>query len=82
MIEAHSTSHNRKWTCLLLAVCGVLAIAAVVTGIDDNPSGHHPDVSFSRRFHPGIRAPLEKLETIPKAHLRIDPGLYRLCHPA
>jgi len=39
MIEALSTPHNRSRTFILLAVCGVLAIAAAAIGIDDNPPG-------------------------------------------
>jgi len=34
-----STPHNRKMTLILLAICGLLAIAAVVVGIDDNLPG-------------------------------------------
>ena len=39
MIGAFSTPHNRKMTLILLAICGLLAIAAVVVGIDDNLPG-------------------------------------------
>jgi uncharacterized membrane protein (UPF0136 family) len=39
MISALSTPHNRKTTLILLAICGLLAIAAVLVGIDDNPPG-------------------------------------------
>ena len=39
MIGAFSTPHNRKTTLILLAICGLLAMAAVVVGIDDNPPG-------------------------------------------
>ena len=39
MTIAFSTRHNRKMTVILLAVCGLLAIAAVVVGIDDNLPG-------------------------------------------
>jgi uncharacterized membrane protein (UPF0136 family) len=39
MTGAFSTSHNRKMTLILLAICGLLAIAAVVAGINDNPPG-------------------------------------------
>ena len=39
MISAFSTPHNRKTTLILLAICGLLAIAAVLVGIDDNPPG-------------------------------------------
>jgi len=39
MTSAFSTSHNKKMTLILLATCGLLAIAAVVAGIDDNPPG-------------------------------------------
>ncbi|MBN2548379.1 MAG: hypothetical protein JXB15_04420 [Anaerolineales bacterium] len=39
MIEALSTPRNRNRTFVLLAVCGVMAIAAAATGIDDNPPG-------------------------------------------
>ena len=39
MTIAFSTRHNRKMTVILLAVCGLLAIAAVVVGIDENLPG-------------------------------------------
>ena len=39
MIAAFSTPHNRIKTSILLAVCGLLAIAAVVAGIDNNLPG-------------------------------------------
>jgi uncharacterized membrane protein (UPF0136 family) len=39
MISAFSTPHNRKLELILLAICGLLAIAAVVVGINDNPPG-------------------------------------------
>ena len=39
MIQALSTPRNRNRTFLLFAVCGVLAVAAVTIGIDDNPPG-------------------------------------------
>jgi hypothetical protein len=39
MAGAFSTSNNRKMTLILLAICGLLAIAAVAAGIDDNPPG-------------------------------------------
>jgi hypothetical protein len=39
MIAAFSTPHNRTNTFVLLAVCGLLAIAAATVGIDDNPPG-------------------------------------------
>jgi len=39
MIDAFSTPRNRITTFILLAICGLLAIAAVVVGIDDNPPG-------------------------------------------
>ena len=39
MLEAFSTPHNRARSLILLAVCGLLAIAAIVVGIDDNPIG-------------------------------------------
>ena len=39
MISAFSTPHNRRTTLILLAICGLLAIAAVLVGIDDNPPG-------------------------------------------
>jgi len=39
MIDALSTPHNRIRTLILLAICGLLAIAAAVVGIDDNPPG-------------------------------------------
>ena len=39
MTSAFSTQHNRKMTLILLAICGLLAIAAVVVGIDDNLPG-------------------------------------------
>jgi len=39
MISAFSTPHNRKITLILLAICGLLAIAATVVGINDNLPG-------------------------------------------
>jgi hypothetical protein len=39
MIAAFSTPHNRTKTFILLAVCGLLAIAAAAVGIDDNLPG-------------------------------------------
>jgi hypothetical protein len=39
MIAAFSTPHNRTKTFILLAVCGLLAIAAATVGIDDNLPG-------------------------------------------
>ena len=39
MTSAFSTSHNRNMTLMLLAICGLLAIVAVVAGIDDNLPG-------------------------------------------
>ena len=39
MLKAISTPHERIWTLILLVICGLLAIAAVAVGIDDNPPG-------------------------------------------
>jgi uncharacterized membrane protein YccC len=39
MIAAFSTPRNRIKTFILLAICGLLAIAAAAVGIDDNPPG-------------------------------------------
>ena len=39
MIDAFSTPRNRIRTLVLLALCGLSAIAAVAIGIDDNPPG-------------------------------------------
>ena len=39
MSAAFSTPGNRNKTFILLAICVLLAIAAVVVGIDDNPPG-------------------------------------------
>jgi len=39
MTSAFSTPHNRKMTLILLAICGLLAIAAVAAGIDENLPG-------------------------------------------
>jgi hypothetical protein len=39
MIAAVSPPHNRTNTFILLAVCGLLAIAAAAVGIDDNLPG-------------------------------------------
>ena len=39
MLKAISTPHDRIWTLILLVICGLLAIAAVAVGIDDNPPG-------------------------------------------
>jgi len=39
MTSAFSTPHDRKITLIFLAMCGLLAIAAVIVGIDDNPPG-------------------------------------------
>jgi hypothetical protein len=39
MINAFSTPHNRKMTFIFLGICGLLAIAAIIAGIDDNLPG-------------------------------------------
>jgi len=39
MTSTFSTPHNRKMTLVLLAICGLLAIAAAAAGIDDNLPG-------------------------------------------
>ncbi len=39
MIDAFSTSHNRIKTLILLAICGLSAIAAATVGINDNLPG-------------------------------------------
>lgn len=39
MIDALSTQPNRIKTFILLVICGLLAIAAIAVGIDDNPPG-------------------------------------------
>ena len=39
MTSAFSPPKNRKMMLILLAICGLLAIAAVVVGIDDNLPG-------------------------------------------
>jgi uncharacterized membrane protein (UPF0136 family) len=39
MTGAFSTPHNRKMTLILLAICGLLAIAARIVGINDNLPG-------------------------------------------
>ena len=39
MIDAFSTPRNRIKTFIFLVTCGLLAIASVVVGIDDNPPG-------------------------------------------
>jgi len=39
MTGSFPTSNNRRMTLILLAICGLLAIAAVAVGIDDNPPG-------------------------------------------
>ncbi len=39
MTGSFPTSNNRRMTLILLAICGLLAIAAVAMGIDDNPPG-------------------------------------------
>ena len=39
MIAAFSTPYSRTRTFILLAVCGLLAIAAAAVGIDDHPPG-------------------------------------------
>ena len=39
MIDALSTPRNRIWTLILVVISGLLAIAAVAVGIDDNPPG-------------------------------------------
>ena len=39
MIAALSTLHNRTKTSILVAVCGLLAIAAATVGVDDNLPG-------------------------------------------
>jgi len=39
MTGAFSTPHNKKMTLLLLAICGLLATAARIVGINDNLPG-------------------------------------------
>jgi hypothetical protein len=39
MTSAFSTPHNRKMTLIIFTISGLLAIAAVVVGIDDNLPG-------------------------------------------
>ena len=39
MTGSFSAPHNRKMTLILLAICGLLAIAAAAVGIDDNLPG-------------------------------------------
>jgi uncharacterized membrane protein (UPF0136 family) len=39
MTSAFSPPQNRKMTLILLAICGLLAIAALVVGFDDNLPG-------------------------------------------
>jgi len=39
MLKAFSTPHNRKRSFVLFAICGVLAVAAAIVGISDNPPG-------------------------------------------
>jgi hypothetical protein len=39
MSAAFSTPDNRNKTFILLAICGLLAIAAAAVGVDDNPPG-------------------------------------------
>lgn len=39
MIDAFSTPRNRIKTFIFLVTCGLLAIASVVVGIDENPPG-------------------------------------------
>src|SRR3972149_5594358 len=39
MIDAFSTPRNRITTFILLAICGLLALAAVAVGIEDNLPG-------------------------------------------
>lgn len=39
MIGAFSTPGNRNKTLILLALCGLLTIAAAAIGVDDNPPG-------------------------------------------
>jgi hypothetical protein len=39
MTSALSTPHDRRLTLILLAICGLLTIAAVAVGIDDNLLG-------------------------------------------
>jgi hypothetical protein len=39
MTSAFSAPHNRRMTLILLAICGLLAIAATVVGINDNLPG-------------------------------------------
>ncbi len=39
MIDAFSTPNHKKLTIIFLAVCVLLAIAAIVTGIEDNLPG-------------------------------------------
>ncbi len=39
MIDALANPHNRNRTFIFLVACSVLAIAAIMVGIDDNPPG-------------------------------------------
>ena len=39
MIDAFLTPRNRIKTFIFLVTCGLLAIASIVVGIDDNPPG-------------------------------------------
>lgn len=39
MVEAISTPRNRNRTLFFLAICGILAFAAIAIGVDDNPPG-------------------------------------------
>lgn len=39
MIDALSTPRNRIRTLILLLICGLLATAATITGVSDNPPG-------------------------------------------
>ncbi len=39
MMDAFSTPRNRIQAIILLVICGLLAIAAAVVGINDNPPG-------------------------------------------
>lgn len=57
MTDSLTSSQNKIRTQILLAVCGLLAIAAAAVGIDDNPPGVLPAylaaLAFVRAFvHP------------------------------
>jgi hypothetical protein len=39
MTSSFSTPHNRKMTFILLAICGLLVIAAIIVGVEDNLPG-------------------------------------------